>query len=546
MPVALVQEADAASSSVTLSATTAGNTLVVAVACLGPTSATGVTGITLGGSPDNFTLIAPGPSARDATSPNDYLNVSVWADANCASGTAAVVTGTGVQAVWAFEFSGLAGVADIAQVFFVGTYQDCWLAATAQTTVPAEAWIAVIGAANQTAAPGASVTSGNGWTTETAHSGTSGGYDWGAVAAYQTVNTAGVPSFGGSFSQASFSAVAIVTLGAGTPPAAVTAKAPLPGNVTVSGDVAAQGAVHSAGVITQGGTPVGLTPVGPKTGSYAPNPGELVLTDYSKGPALPVITLPAAPANGALAGVKLLTNPSGLLTVQASGTDVIDAPATTQIFPSGTGTVFVLQYKTSTGTWYTQSTGTQLPGPPALNSPQPSDAGLVTWPYDYAALAGPLTGVALPAGGVVTLIRCPVRATAQVSTILHWVTAAGSGLTSGQNFAGVYASTGTLLGSTADLTSAWGGTGEMTPGIASAPVTISPPFIWAAFLCNGTTGPSLACTASVSAAWANLHTVSSQYRFGRINAGGNTSLPSSFNPATGIGSSATEYFTGLY
>ena len=144
MPVAFVQEADSASSSVTLAATTAGNTVIVAVACLGPTSAAGVTGITLGGSPDNFTLITPGPSAQDTTSPGDYLNVSVWADANCASGTAISVTGTGVQAVWAFEFSGLAGMADIAQVLPVGTYQDSWMASAPETTVPAEAWFAVI------------------------------------------------------------------------------------------------------------------------------------------------------------------------------------------------------------------------------------------------------------------------------------------------------------------------------------------------------------------------------------------------------------------
>jgi hypothetical protein len=510
-----------------------------------------VTGVTLGGSPDNFALIAPGPSARDTTSPNDYLNVSVWADANCAAGTALVVSGTGVQAVWAFEFSGLAGTADIAQVFFVPAYQDSWLATTAQTTVPAEAWIAIIAAANQTATPGAAVITGNGWTTETAYSGTVSSYDWGAACAYQTVNTAGIPSFNGNFSQASFSAVAIVTLGAGSPmvpaaAAAVAVPAPLPANVTVAGDLAAHGAVRSGGRITQGGTPVGLTPVGPKTGSYTARPGDFVLMDCSKGPALPVVTLPAGPANGSLIGVKLLAAPIGLLTVQASGTDVIDAvPAgTTQIFPSGTGTVFVLQYQTATGTWYTQSTGTQLPAPPALNSPQPGDTGLVTWSYDPVVLNGTLTGAALPVGGHVSVVMCPVRATAQVSSIMYYVTSAGGGLTSSENFAGVYTSSGTLVCTTADLTSAWGSTGLLTSSLGGF-FTINPPFAWAAFLCNGTTGPSLAVTASVSAAWANPHAVNFQYRFAQT-AGGHATLPSSFSLVSGFGTAAAQYWAGLY
>ena len=90
--------------------------------------------------------------------------------------------------------------------------------------------------------------SGNGWTTETAYSGTSGSYDWGAVAGYQTVNTVGTPSFNGSFSQASFSVMVLVTLGAGTPAVPAAPNAPLTGNVTVrDGDLNVHGAWPLAG-----------------------------------------------------------------------------------------------------------------------------------------------------------------------------------------------------------------------------------------------------------------------------------------------------------
>jgi hypothetical protein len=556
VPVALAQEADAASSSVTLGAgTTAGNTVIVAVACLSSSASAGVTGVTLGGSPDNFTLIAPGPSAHDTTSPNDYLNVSVWADANClAGGTAIVVTGTGVLATWAYEFSGLQGSADVARVLAVSTYQDSWLASTAPTTVPAEAWIAVAGAANQTATPTPSITAGNGWTAETAYNGTSGSYDWAGVSAYQTVNTVGTPVFNGNHAQPSLSVVAIVTLGAGAPPVASAAIAPLTGNVTVrQGGLSVHGNVAAGGVVTQGGTPVNLIPVGPKTGNYTAKPGDFVLTNYGAGlPALPVITLPAAPPNGALIGVKLLTNPAGLLTVQASGADVIDAvpAATTQINPTGTGTVFVLQYQTSTATWYTQSTGTQLPPPPAMNSPQPSDLGYVTWAYDPAVMNGTLTGVALPSSGNVTLVRCPVRATMNISTIEVYATASGSSLTSGENFAGVYTSAGALLCATADQTSNWTASGApVTASPVGAPFAVNPPWVWAAFLCNGSTGPSFAATANVSAAWANGHPSSGRgYRYAQL-VGTFTSLPSSFaliGGAGGYGTAATQYWTALY
>ena len=548
MPVTFVQEADSASSSVTLAVTTAGNTVIVAVASLGPTSATGVTGVTLGGSPDNFTLITPGPSARDATSPNDYLNVSVWADANCASGTAISVAGTGVQAVWAFEFSGLAGMADIAQVLQVATYQDSWMASTGQSTVPAEAWFAVIAAANQTGTPSPAVTSGNGWTLETAHSGTTGGYDWGAVAGYQTVNTVGVPEFNGSFSQPSFSVTVIVTLGAGTPPAPAKAHAPLTANVTVHGDLATHGAVSSAGVITQGGTPVALTIVGPKTGNYTARPGDFVIVEASSTSAVH-ITFPAGAPGGSVVGVKLAQAAATSVVVQAAGTDVFDLqPGASQVILNTTGATFIAQYQATTGTWYTQSTGHELPFPPPVNNPQPSDLGYVTWSYDPAYLNGTFTGAALP-GGNLYLAQCPVRATTSISSIGMWITAGGSGLTAGENFAGVYGitlstGTATLLATTADLTSSWGSTGLFSATFSPAtPVTISPPFVWAAFLANGTTKPSLALTGNQTAGWANGRAVYA--RFGTVT-GPFTSLPSSFDGLGAVTEAAPEYWTALF
>lgn len=549
MPVAFVQEADAASSSVTLGVSaTAGNTLVVAVACLGPTSATGVAGVTLGGFPDNFALLTPGPSARDTASPGDYISVSVWADANCAGGSAVItVTGTGVLAVWAWEFSGLSGTADLAQVFAVPAYQDSWVTALPETTLPAEAWFAVTCAANQTAAETLTVNNVTGWALETAHGGTSGSYDWGGIAGYQAVNTMGAPAWSGSFSQPSFSVTAVVTMGAGVPPVPAAAETPLTGDVTVRGDLTVRGTTKSGGVISQGGTPVGLTPVGPKTGNYTAKPGDFVLVSGSQLASV-TVTLPAAPPNGTLIGVSLINAPESGLTVQASGTDVIGAvPAgTTSVTPAVIGTVFVLQYQTSTGTWYTQSTGGQLPGAPALNSPQPADGGFVAWSYDYTALGGTFAGVALPSGGNACLVKCPVRATGQLAGIRYWITATGSGLTTGENFAGVYSSGGDLIAATPDMTATWGSsTGLVDTLFTGEPFAINPPYVWAAFLCNGTTGPSLAATGNQTTAWANGRLAAGAgTRYGHL-AAAHASLPSSFS-LLGIDLSAAEYWAGLW
>jgi hypothetical protein len=233
--------------------------------------------------------------------------------------------------------------------------------------------------------------------------------------------------------------------------------------------------------------------------------------------------------------------------VQASGSDVFDTqpPGTTQIILNTTGQTFTAQYHA--GTWYTQSTGSQLPPPVAANTPLPSDLGYVTWSYDPAYLSGTFGGAALP-GGKLFLVQCPVRATAQVSGVAMWITSAGSGLTSGQNFAGVYGvnlstDTATLLGATPDLTSPWGSTGFLTVSFSVTPVTISPPFAWAAFLANGTTKPSLALTGNQTAAWANGRVVDA--RFGTVT-GPYTSLPSSFTGLAAVTQAAPEYWTALF
>jgi hypothetical protein len=310
--------------------------------------------------------------------------------------------------------------------------------------------------------------------------------------------------------------------------------------VTVSnGTLTVAGGVNAGSAVTQTLAGVQMIPVGPKTGNYAAQPGQFVIMDGSHNTG-PIVTFPPAPPNGSMVGVKLAIAGPTAVRVQAAGTDVFDAqpPGTAQIVLNTTGQTFTAQYHA--GTWYTQSTGSQLPPALPANIPLPSDLGYVTWSYDPAYLSGTFGGAALP-GGKLFLVLCPVRATAKTAGVAMWITSGGSGLTAGQNFTGVYDINGNLLAATPDLTSSWGSTGYLSVGFNSA-AAISPPCAWVAFLSNGTTKPSLAVTGNQTAGWANGPATFA--RFGTV-AGPFTSLPSSFGGIGSVTEAAPEYWAAL-
>lgn len=80
------------------------------------------------------------------------------------------------------------------------------------------------------------------------------------------------------------------------------------------------------------------------------------------------------------------------------------------------------------------------------------------------------------------------------------VTTVGSGLTAGQNFAGLYNSAGTRIGVTADQSVAWTTAGEKNMAL-TAPVAVAAGTYYVALLSNGATPPAflrMAQTASVA------------------------------------------------
>jgi hypothetical protein len=159
---------------------------------------------------------------------------------------------------------------------------------------------------------------------------------------------------------------------------------------------------------------------------------------------------------------------------------------------------------------------------PAPNTALPDDQGLLAWTYDTIAQNGSST----PGTGVVQLSRINVRTTMTITNILVAVAATGTGLTSGQNFVGLYNSAGTLLSASADQTTPWGTTGLKTAALSAAQ-TVNPGIYYVAILANAaTTTPGFARATVQGAATVNAGATASAPRYATSGTG-QTTLPGS-------------------
>lgn len=115
-----------------------------------------------------------------------------------------------------------------------------------------------------------------------------------------------------------------------------------------------------------------------------------------------------------------------------------------------------------------------------------TDHNLLAWTQDPATCPA---GSGANSSGVLYLSKIKVvnRSTV-VSNLLYAISTQGTTLTAGQNFVGLYNSSGTLLASSADQTTNFGSAGLKTAAIT--PQTLAVGTYYVAFLANGTTGPS--------------------------------------------------------
>jgi peptidoglycan/xylan/chitin deacetylase (PgdA/CDA1 family) len=150
-----------------------------------------------------------------------------------------------------------------------------------------------------------------------------------------------------------------------------------------------------------------------------------------------------------------------------------------------------------------------------------SDNGLIAWAYD-PALAG--VNSSLPnAQGTMQVVKLHNPTQVTVTNIILAISTAGATLTSGQNFATLYNSTGALVGTTADQATNWQTNGAKIMGISGGPVTLNAGDCYVGFWSNGTTMPSF--SRASSSAIINVGLSSANSRFGIANTGLTTATP---------------------
>lgn len=171
----------------------------------------------------------------------------------------------------------------------------------------------------------------------------------------------------------------------------------------------------------------------------------------------------------------------------------------------------------------------------------PADSGLLAAPFDPAACGS--TGSA-PTGGVVYVIAVPLRSATTITNIHAVIGVAGSGLTSGQCFFGLYNASGTRLAVTADQATPWATAGNIKAAL-TAPYVASAGTYYVAILANGTTRPQFAVGSTLGATFTpgNVNLTAATARFGR-GPGSQTSLPASITMSS-LTLDANNYWVGI-
>lgn len=126
----------------------------------------------------------------------------------------------------------------------------------------------------------------------------------------------------------------------------------------------------------------------------------------------------------------------------------------------------------------------------------PEDYGWISWAYDPLKAAA---GVAPVAAGYNSLTLLPIRKRALITNVIMDVVIAGSGLTSGECFAGLFDSAGNILSPTPDQSTAWASTGLKVMALTTAQ-PVQPGLYYSGIFYNGTTAPHFSYDVSSNAA----------------------------------------------
>jgi len=156
------------------------------------------------------------------------------------------------------------------------------------------------------------------------------------------------------------------------------------------------------------------------------------------------------------------------------------------------------------------------------------DRDLKAWSFSSMLTAGT---TALTTAGTLYLVRVRRVPAGTVTNIIVAVGTAGSSLTAGQCFAGLFNASGTLLSATADQAAAWGTTGTKTMALTT-PQAITSGDYYVGFFFNGTTGPAFTRSANTTASATNVGLSAPNLESCSADTGLTTAMPATFGAQT--------------
>lgn len=149
------------------------------------------------------------------------------------------------------------------------------------------------------------------------------------------------------------------------------------------------------------------------------------------------------------------------------------------------------------------------------------DHDLITWQFDPASN---MVGTALTSG-TVNMSKLWIRQSVTITNVCVSISTVGAALVAGQNFGGLYDSTGTRLGVTADQTAAWGTAGFKEMAL-TVPQAVAPGAYYVAIVSNAGTTPSFCRGSAITASVPNAKLTATNGRF-TTGPAAQTTLPAS-------------------
>lgn len=175
--------------------------------------------------------------------------------------------------------------------------------------------------------------------------------------------------------------------------------------------------------------------------------------------------------------------------------------------------------------------------PASPTTPLAGDQNLIAWAFDPVHAASSIGTV----NGTMSLIKVIVRSATTITNGVYAVVNGGTSLTSGQNFIGLYDSSGTRVAISADQTTNMGTSNNIVTAPWTAPYSAAAGSYWLAILTNGLASPDFArAGANAISNLASVGLTTSTRRFG-TSGSGLTALPASFTPS-GMGAVANGLF----